>query len=100
MPQATQVLSKAAKDTGDAFQKALNVKDGAQRAARNLQSVTGNGFRLAESSGASQSYTIVKGDTLLAICRRYYGKFSAAYYNALTRYSGIQNPHLIYPGTT
>ena len=61
---------------------------------------TGNGSRPAEHSGGQQSYTIVRGDTLSAICRRYYGKFSAAYYNALARYNGIQNPHLIYPGTT
>ena len=69
-------------------------------AAEDTASVTGNGSRPAESSGASQSYTIVRGDTLSAICRRYYGKYSATYYNALSRYNGIQNPHLIYPGTT
>ncbi len=69
-------------------------------AAEDAASVTGNGSRPTESSGASQSYTIVRGDTLSAICRRYYGKFSAAYYNALARYNGIPNPHLIYPGTT
>ena len=40
MTQATQVLSKTAKDTGDSLQKALKVKDSAQRAAGNLQSVT------------------------------------------------------------
>ena len=69
-------------------------------AAEDIVSVTGNSSRPAESSSISQSYTIVKGDTLSAICRRYYGKYSAAYYNALARYNGIQNPHLIYPGTT
>lgn len=61
---------------------------------------TGNAARPTESSGTSQSYTIVKGDTLSAICRRYYGKYSATYYNALAKYNGIKNPHLIYPGTT
>lgn len=69
-------------------------------AAEDIVSVTGNSSRPAESSSISQAYTIVKGDTLSAICRRYYGKYSAAYYNALARYNGIQNPHLIYPGTT
>ena len=68
--------------------------------AEDTASATGNGSRPAESSGVKQSYTIVRGDTLSAICRRYYGKYSAAYYNALARYNGIQNPHLIYPGTT
>lgn len=51
------------------------------------------------SSGKTQSYTIVKGDTLSIICRRYYGKSTAKYYNALASYNGIKNPHLIYPGT-
>lgn len=50
--------------------------------------------------GGTQAYTIVKGDTLSVICRRYYGKSTAAYYNSLARYNGIRNPHLIYPGVT
>lgn len=61
---------------------------------------TGNGTQTAEHSGQGQSYTIVKGDTLSAICRRYYGKGTAAYYNALAKYNNIKNPHLIYPGHT
>lgn len=61
---------------------------------------TGNAARPTESSGTGQSYTIVKGDTLSAICRRYYGKYSSTYYNALAKYNGLKNPHLIYPGTT
>lgn len=51
-------------------------------------------------TGAVQTYTIVKGDTLSILCRRYYGKSTAKYYNALAAYNGIKNPHLIYPGTT
>ena len=45
-----------------------------------------------------QSYTVVEGDCLSVICRRYYGNGSAAYYNALAQYNGIANPHLIWPG--
>lgn len=52
------------------------------------------------NSGKPQSYTIAPGDTLSVICRRYYGKSSAKYYNALAKYNGIKNPHLIYPGVT
>ena len=59
-----------------------------------------NGRGTEASSGKAQSYTIVSGDTLSVICRRYFGKSSAKYYNALAKYNGIQNPHLIYPGTT
>lgn len=45
-----------------------------------------------------QTYTVVAGDCLSVICRRYYGNGSAAYYNALAKYNGIKNPHLIRPG--
>lgn len=69
-------------------------------AADPTDSATGNASRPMEGSGSNQSYTIVRGDTLSTICRRYYGKYSATYYNALAKYNGIQNPHLIYPGTT
>lgn len=61
---------------------------------------TGNLYRPSENDGTARQYTIVKGDTLSAICRRYYGKSTAAYYNALAKYNGIKNPHLIYPGNT
>ena len=68
---------------------------------------TGNGARPDSAAGADAqtvgegaSYTIVSGDTLSAICRRYYGESTSAYYNALAAFNGISNPHLIYPGTT
>lgn len=63
---------------------------------------TGNTGRPSSTtdSGRTQSYTIAKGDTLSIICRRYYGRSTARYYNALAKYNGIKNPHLIYPGRT
>ena len=59
MTQATQVLSKTAKDTGDALQKALNVKDSAQRAAGNLKSVTRQ-IAAADTAGSGLSTTLGK----------------------------------------
>ena len=59
MTQATQVLSKTAKDTGDTLQKALNVKDSAQRAAGNLQSVTRQ-ISAADTAGSGLSGTLGK----------------------------------------
>ncbi len=50
-------------------------------------------------SQSGQSYTIVAGDTLSVLCRRFYGNGGSRYYNALASYNGIANPHLIYPGT-
>lgn len=63
---------------------------------------TQNSGRAASTaaSGKTQAYTIVAGDTLSTICRRYYGKSTAKYYNALAQYNGIKNPHLIYSGVT
>ena len=87
--------------TGDVY-ASLWLREYTELAAQETAgaAATGNGARPAERSGDQKSYTIVWGDTLSAICRRYYGKYSADYYNALARYNGIQNPHLIYPGTT
>ncbi|MCI8539525.1 MAG: LysM peptidoglycan-binding domain-containing protein [Oscillospiraceae bacterium] len=60
--------------------------------------VSGNGGQSA-AGGTEQTYTVQAGDMLSLICRRFYGDGSASYYNALARYNGIPNPHLIYPGT-
>jgi len=46
----------------------------------------------------TQSYTVKKGDTLSAICRKYYG--SSSLYGKLASYNGIKNPSLIYAGHT
>lgn len=54
----------------------------------------------ADPAGGVQSYTIVKGDSLSIICRRYYGRSTAKYYNALAKYNGIKNPNLICPGAS
>lgn len=51
-------------------------------------------------SAATQTYTIASGDTLSALCRRFYGNGSSKYYNALAAYNNITNPHLIYAGAT
>ena len=59
---------------------------------------TGSQSRGNAGHDKETAYTVVKGDTLSALCRRYYGNSSARYYNALARYNGIANPHLIYVG--
>lgn len=45
------------------------------------------------SGGAEAVYTVVKGDTLSAIARKY-----GTTYQKLAAYNGISNPNLIYPG--
>lgn len=42
------------------------------------------------------TYTIVRGDTLSAICRKFYG--DASLYPKLAAVNNIKNPHLIYTG--
>lgn len=46
----------------------------------------------------AQSYKIRSGDTLSAICKKYYG--DASLYGGLAAFNGIKNPNLIYAGTT
>ena len=57
---------------------------------------TGNSGQTSDQT--TRQYTVVSGDVLSVICRRYYGNGSATYYNALAQYNGIANPHLIHPG--
>lgn len=84
--------------TGDVYAK-LYLKE-----AFTLQAVTtetgdgGNGRDQMEEPARVQTYTVVSGDCLSVICRRFYGNGTAKYYNALAAYNGIKNPHLIYPG--
>ena len=71
----------------------------------NLDTNTGSGGtqnsgQTREQSAQRQQYTIVSGDMLSVLCRRFYGSGTAEYYNALAKYNGIANPHLIHPGTT
>ena len=63
----------------------------------------GNSVNLSRSVSSApvkstQSYAIRSGDTLSAICKKYYG--SAGYYSLLAKYNGIKNPNLIYAGHT
>lgn len=60
---------------------------------------TGNKSRGGKktTTGAG-SYVIKRGDTLSAICRKYYG--NASLYQKLATYNGIKNPNLIYEGNT
>ena len=46
----------------------------------------------------TESYTVVKGDTLSAICRKFYG--DPKLYDALAKYNRVKNPNLIFPGQT
>lgn len=61
---------------------------------------TGNAGQSQSAGTGAQQYTIVSGDMLSVICRRFYGNGSATYYNALAAYNNIANPHLIHPGAT
>ncbi|MFJ7971326.1 LysM peptidoglycan-binding domain-containing protein [Psychrobacillus sp. NPDC096389] len=45
-----------------------------------------------------KSHKVVKGDTLWAICKKYYGKVTKAMTDELAAKNGIKNPNLIYPG--
>lgn len=60
---------------------------------------TQNNSRPAEGGGkqsTASSYTVEKGDSLWAICRRVYGDGTLAY--KLAAANNIKNPNLIFPG--
>jgi LysM repeat protein len=58
---------------------------------------TENGARAAEAPVVtSETYTVAAGDTLSAICRRFYG--DASLYPQLASYNGIKNANIIYVG--
>lgn len=58
---------------------------------------TGNSSRTDEKAAVPpQKYIIKPGDTLSAICRKYYG--DASLYLKLAKYNGIKNANLIYVG--
>lgn len=60
---------------------------------------TQNSSRPTEESNlkvTAGSYTVVKGDSLWAICKKFYGDGSLAY--KLATANNISNPNLIYPG--
>lgn len=61
-----------------------------------VQKYTQNSSRASEKPGQTGTYTVVKGDTLWAICKRFYGDGSLAH--KLAAANGISNPDLIYPG--
>ena len=60
---------------------------------------TGNKSRNEKKSTAgTEIYVIKRGDTLSAICRKYYG--DASLYPKLATYNGIKNEDIIYAGDT
>lgn len=64
-----------------------------------VEAVTQNAGRSVDADTQPQtagSYTVVKGDSLWAICKKFYGDGSLAY--KLATANGIKNPNLIYPG--
>ena len=61
--------------------------------------VTQNNGRSVDTTSqpeAAGSYTVVKGDSLWAICKKFYGDGSLAY--KLATANSVKNPNLIYPG--
>lgn len=69
-------------------------------ATLNTTRYTGNSGRKSDAAKDIAYHRVVSGDTLSMLCRRTYGDGTASYYNALAKYNGISNPHLIYVGQT
>lgn len=82
--------------TGDVY-ATITMREYRQLSAVQV-SKTGNATRSIEkkTSSTPQTYTVKKGDTLSAICRKYYG--DSTLYSKLAKYNGIKNPNLIRVG--
>lgn len=85
--------------TGDVY-ATLTMRQHRELAAETVeQSDTGNAGRAEPTAKKDETtYTVVKGDTLWGICRRFYGQGKLAY--KLANYNGIKNANLIFPGQT
>ena len=49
-------------------------------------------------TGWPKTYTVVKGDTLSGIAKKFYGNGGAKYYNYIASANGISNPNIIHTG--
>ena len=99
MPVLIEEIKYGERDgTGDVY-ATLSLREHreltAVRTQKNEQ--TGNESRPEpEPPPTAQEHTVVSGDTMWAISRRYYGEPTLCY--ALATYNGIRNANLIYPG--
>lgn len=83
--------------TGDVY-VTLTMRQYRELAAETTErSDTGNAGRAQpQATKAATAYTVVRGDTMWGIARRYYGEGTLAW--KLAAYNGIKNANLIYPG--
>ncbi len=84
--------------TGDVY-ATLTLRQNRELAAETVGDAQ-NGARAApeDTAPAQESYTVVKGDTLWGICKRYYGDGRLAW--KLAEFNAIKNANLIFPGQT
>ncbi len=84
--------------TGDVY-ATLVMRQYREPAAETMEDTsTQNGARAGPEDGspAQESYTVVRGDTLWGICKRFYGDGKLAW--KLAEFNAIKNANLIFPG--
>lgn len=82
--------------TGDVY-ATLTLREYRELAAPRVDAGTDVGGRPADTDpDPPQTHTVVRGDTLSAISRKYYG--TTRLYPQLAKYNGIKNPNLIIIG--
>ena len=101
MPVKVESIEYGEKDGTNDVYASLTLREQKTLKAVSVQTAPKNANRSrAASSGKAatevQSYTIRRGDTLSAICKKYYG--NASLYGKLAAFNGIKNANLIYSG--
>lgn len=89
------IVTVSLKQFRDFGTKVIQIKKPATPGAKPVATTTKS---RAVSKAIPKSHKVVKGDTLWALCKKYYGKVTKAMTDELAAKNGIKNPNLILPG--
>lgn len=98
VPVLLEEISYGEKDASGDVYYTLTLREYRQlKLSASVNTQAANGVRSAENAPKPpREYTVVSGDTLWAIAKKYYGDGSL--YPKIAEANGLKNPHLIYPG--
>ena len=101
LPVFVEYIQYGERDGTNDIYATISLREYRKTGAVKYESSNSLATRAVEGTGTVKketNYVIKSGDTLSAICRKYYGDSSKAMYTKLANYNGIKNPNLIYTG--